>query len=229
LAGYVALQLFRGRPGALMGGALGGLISSTATTVSFSTRTRREPGAAQLALIVILIASAFVYIRILIETAAVAPALLPALAGPTAVFLTLFVLVVGIRLARFEVHERSGPPPDNPAELPTALGFGALYSVVLLASAAVEAHLGERMLYGVAVVSGLTDVDAITLSTAWLHQESRISTDTAWRVIALASLANLGFKGGIVAVLGGPALRRTLLPTMVGLTLLGLLGVTLWP
>jgi uncharacterized membrane protein (DUF4010 family) len=229
LAGYVALRLFRGRRGALMSGVLGGLISSTATTVAFATRTRREPGAAQLALVVILIASALVYIRILIETAAVAPDLLPSLAGPATVFLLLFVLVVALRLARFEADQGSPLPPDNPAELSTAVGFGALYSVVLLASAAVDEHLGEQMLYGVAIVSGLTDVDAITLSTAWLYLDSRISADTAWRVIALASLANLGFKGGIVAVLGGPSLRRALLPTMIGLTVAGLAGVAFWP
>jgi uncharacterized membrane protein (DUF4010 family) len=229
LVGYVTLRLFRGRRGALMSGVAGGLISSTATTVAFSTRTRRDPESAQLATIVILIASGLVYIRVLIETAAVAPELIRVLLGPVAAFATLFALVIGIRLLRFEPNRLEQASAENPAELSTALAFGALYSGVLLVSAAVDHFFGEEMLYGVAVISGLTDVDAITLSTSWLFLESRISADTAWRVIALASLANLGFKAGIVAVVGGPTLRRRLLPSLAGLTLIGLVGIVFWP
>lgn len=229
LAGYVMLRLFRGRRGALMSGVVGGLISSTATTVAFSTRTRRDPGAAQLAAVVVLIASGLVYIRILIETAAVAPSLLPSLAVPTTAFMGLFAVTIGIGLLRFQPAAHEEVAHDNPAELSTALWFGVLYSAVLFISAAVDELFGEEMLYGVAIISGLTDVDAITLSTSWLFIEERVSADTAWRVIALASLANLGFKAGVVAVLGGPALRRWLLPAMVGLTLVGLAGVWLWP
>ena len=229
LVGYVTLRLFRGRRGALMSGVAGGLISSTATTVAFSTRTRRDPENAQLATIVILIASGLVYVRVLIETAAVAPELIRVLLGPVAAFATLFALVIGIRLLRFEPTRLEQASAENPAELSTALAFGALYSAVLLVSAAVDHFFGEEMLYGVAVISGLTDVDAITLSTSWLFLESRISADTAWRVIALASLANLAFKTGIVAVVGGPTLRHRLLPSLVGLTLIGLVGIVFWP
>ena len=96
-------------------------------------------------------------------------------------------------------------------------------------SAAVHERFGATMLYPVAVLSGLTDVDAITLSTAQLFREGRLTPDTAWRVIFVASLANLVFKGGVVAMLGGPTLRRRLVPAFAGLTIAGILLAVFWP
>ncbi|MEM8767985.1 MAG: MgtC/SapB family protein [Pseudomonadota bacterium] len=221
LAGYFALQFFGGRGGALLGGVLGGLISSTATTVSFSARSREDRNLVPLAAVVILIASGFVYARILIETAAVAPALLGHLVLPVLSFSVLFAAVILAFLFRFEDGEGEAVSHGNPAQLSTALVFGAVYSVVIFISAAVYERFGATMLYPVAVLSGLTDVDAITLSTAQLFREGRLVAETAWRVIFVASLANLVFKGGVVALLGGPALRRRVLPAITGLTLAG--------
>ncbi len=109
------------------------------------------------------------------------------------------------------------------------MSFAALYSVVLFVSAAVSEKFGEAMLYPVAFVSGLTDVDAITLSIGRLFTEARIDEDIAWRVIFVASLSNLAFKAGIVAVIGGAQLRRRILPVLVILTLIGFVGVWMWP
>jgi uncharacterized membrane protein (DUF4010 family) len=229
LAGYVAMKLFGGRGSVLIGGALGGLISSTATTVSFSTRARKDAAIVPAAAIIILIASALVYIRILIETAAVARGLLPQLVGPASIYTILFAIVIGFRVARFQPVPHDHEESSNPAELKTALSFGLLYAVVLFLSAAVNEHFGETMLYLVAIISGLTDVDAITLSTGRLFLESRITGDTAWRVIFLASVANLVFKTGVVMVVGGPELRRRAGTMLAGLSLAGLALAVFWP
>jgi uncharacterized membrane protein (DUF4010 family) len=85
------------------------------------------------------------------------------------------------------------------------------------------------MLYPVAVLSGLTDVDAITLSVGNLFQDARISADTAWRAIFIASVSNLLFKAGVVAVIGGTTLRRRLLPVMALLVVTGVLVAAFWP
>lgn len=98
------------------------------------------------------------------------------------------------------------PKQENPAELKAALIFGALYAVVLLAVAFARDRFGTAGLYTVAALSGLTDVDAITLSTSRLVQGGRLDPDTGWRAILLASMSNLGFKAGIVAALGSKAL-----------------------
>jgi uncharacterized membrane protein (DUF4010 family) len=229
LSGYFAMRMAGGRGGAVVGGVLGGLISSTATTVSFAGRSRAGAVAAPVAAAVILLASTVVHGRIVVEILAVAPTLLWSLLAPITVLTVLFVLVIGWLLLRLTDPGRQDLATRNPAELSMAVAFGAMYSVVTFASAAVSENFGERMLYPVAVLSGLTDVDAITLSTAHLYRESRVSADTAWRVVVVASLANLLFKAGVVAVLGGSALRRQALPAMVGLAAAGGLGVWLWP
>ena len=229
LAGYFAMKLSTGRGGAVLGGVFGGLISSTATTVSFASRSRSNQTITPAACVVILLACALVYVRIVIETAAVAHALLPSLIGPVAVFSILFLITLGIFLFHFEHQEREDISTNNPAQFKTAFGFGALYSVVLFASAAAIENFGESMLYPLAIISGLTDVDAMTLSTARMFDEARISSDTAWRVIFIASLSNLVFKAGAVAVLGGSSIRRRLLPALVGLSLAGVFIVIYWP
>jgi uncharacterized membrane protein (DUF4010 family) len=229
LAGFVALKFVIGRGGALLSGILGGLISSTATTVSFSKKSRSEPSLAPLASVVILVASSLLYIRIIVEIGIVARELLPHIIGPIAAFTGIFVVVIGVQLIRFQQVQHDSVEPRNPAELTTAMSFALLYALVLLISAAANEFFGQSMLYPVALVSGLTDVDAITLSTGRLFSESLIDSDIAWRVILVATLSNLAFKAGIVAVLGGPQLRRRMLPVIVSMTLTGFIGVWLWP
>ncbi len=229
VAGYLALRFAGARGGALLGGVLGGLVSSTATTVSYATRSRADAAVVPVAVVVILIASAIVYGRILLEILAVAPALLSHLIGPVLTYLAVFGLVIGTLVIRFEQIDGEEVKTGNPAELSTALVFALIYSVVVFASAAVSEHYGETMLYPVAVLSGLTDVDAITLSVGNLFEADRISPDTAWRVIFIASVANLLFKTGVVAVIGGAELRRRLLPLLVALAVVGVLGTFAWP
>jgi uncharacterized membrane protein (DUF4010 family) len=229
LAGFVALKFAIGKGGALLSGVLGGLISSTATTVSFSTKGRSEPSLVPLSAIVILVASALVYIRIIVEVGVVAGDLLPEIAGPIAAFMGIFVTVIGVHLIRYQPVRDDIEEPKNPAELKSAMSFALLYGLVLFISAAANEYFGQSMLYPVALVSGLTDVDAITLSIGRLFSESRIDSDVAWRVIFVASLSNLAFKAGIVAVLSGARLRRRLLPVMASMALLGFVGVWLWP
>jgi len=89
-----------------------------------------------------------------------------------------------------------------PSDMKAAIGFGLLYAVVVLAVAVGKDHFGERGLYGVAALSGLTDMDAITLSSAQLMQKGELSADIGWRLIMVGTMANLVFKGIAVAVLG---------------------------
>jgi uncharacterized membrane protein (DUF4010 family) len=229
LAGFVALKFAIGKGGALLSGVLGGLISSTATTASFSTKSQGEPSLVPLAAIVILVASMLVYIRIIVEIGVVASDLLPEIAGPIAAFMGISVAVVGIQLIRYQPVREDIEEPKNPAELKSAMSFAMLYGLVLFISAAANEYFGQSMLFPVALVSGLTDVDAITLSISRLFAQSRIDGDIAWRVIFVASLSNLAFKAGIVTVLGGSRLRRRILPVMASMTLIGFVGVWFWP
>jgi uncharacterized membrane protein (DUF4010 family) len=90
---------------------------------------------------------------------------------------------------------------QDPSGLQAAIIFGLLYAGVLLAVAAVREHFGERSLYAVAALSGLTDMDAITLSTAQMINKGRLNVDAGWRMILIGFLSNLVFKAVAVYAL----------------------------
>jgi uncharacterized membrane protein (DUF4010 family) len=113
--------------------------------------------------------------------------------------------------------------------LKPALIFGALYALVTLAVAFVKERFGDAGLYPVAVVSGLTDMDAITLSTANLAKAGRLDVNTTWRLILLAALSNTVFKGIAAIALGSSALRARIV-VLFGLALAGGAAILLlWP
>lgn len=229
LGGYIIYKFFGSRAGTFLGGILGGLISSTATTVSYGRRTREHESAVGPAAVVIMIATAIVLIRVLIEIGVVAPALLRQAALPLVI---LFAVSVVLALAvwwRSRNGEGEMPQHENPTSLKSALTFAVLYVVVLLAVAWVREWAGPRGLYLVAFVAGLTDVDAITLSTARMTNIGRLAPEQAWRVITVAYLSNLVFKAAIVGFVGSRALlwRVALLFGLLGVA--GGLLVLFWP
>jgi uncharacterized membrane protein (DUF4010 family) len=78
-------------------------------------------------------------------------------------------------------------------------------------------------------LSGLTDMDAITLSTAQLVNADRLDGTTGWRLILVGAMANLVFKGAVVTALGGRRLRSRI-ALFFGLALAGAAVVLLlWP
>lgn len=229
LAGYLAYKLLGANAGAALGGVLGGLVSSTATTASYARRTKEEPEGNRLAAMVVMIASTVVYARILVEIAAVAPRHLRALGPPLGAMLGLALV---LSAAVWLLGRKKGaelPPQENPAELKSALLFGALYAAVLLAVAFARQRFGTAGLYTVAALSGLTDMDAITLSTSRLVHGAKLSPEMGWRAILLASMSNLLFKAGIVAVLGSRGLLGWVLALFGIVGLGGGLILWLWP
>jgi uncharacterized membrane protein (DUF4010 family) len=229
LAGYVAYKLFGAGAGTVLAGLLGGLISSTATTASYARRSREAPELSRLAALVVMIASTVVYGRVLVEIAAVAPGSFLALAPPLAAMLGVAALVSAAAWLAGRDHDEEPPEPENPAELKSALVFGALYAAILLAVAFARHRFGTAGLYTVAGLSGLTDMDAITLSTSRLVHAARLDPETGWRAILLASLSNLVFKGGIVAILGSRALLGRIAVLFGAVLLGGALIFFLWP
>ncbi len=229
LAAYAAYRILGSRVGAILGGILGGFISSTATTVSYARQTKNAPETALLAALVILIASTIVNIRVLIEIAAVSRSLLMVAALPIGVMLA--VMVVLSVLLFLKAGHRGGLELDheNPAQLKAALIFGALYAVIIFIVATVKENFGEDALYVVAVISGLTDVDAMTLSTARMVATDRVSADTGWRVIMVAMMANLVFKGAAAAMLGNLRLAKWVAVVFGASLAVGVAIILLWP
>lgn len=209
LAGYAALHVVGTRYGAPLLGIFGGLTSSTATTLIYAKHGKINQDMLNLAASVIVIASMVLPLRLLAVSAVVAYGVLPALIPALALGL-LFGLVVAL----YNWHKLSKatelyvPQTTNPAELHTAVGFGLLYVAVLLVSAWMVDVAGSQGLYAVALASGLTDVDAITLSSLRLFNLGQLSEQQTVTAIALAFLSNLAFKFGMVVFIGGQALAR---------------------
>lgn len=226
--GYVVYRLVGQERGAVIGGVLGGLISSTATTVSYSRRAAGSPAAVLPSALVIAIASCVVYGRVFTEIAVVAPSFLPTAAWPVGIMLGVGALAAAALW--LWVRRRKGDLPEqkNPTELKAALVFAGMYAVVILAVAAGQHYFGERGLYTVAAISGLTDMDAITLSTAGLVSRGEVAGATAWRAIVIASMANLVFKLGIAGVLGGWRLAKVAALPMGAQFIAGALLLALW-
>jgi uncharacterized membrane protein (DUF4010 family) len=228
LAAYVGFKLLGGRAGTWVGGILGGLVSSTATTVAYARRVRAGEIGPTLAAQVVLIASTVVYLRVLLMMAVVWPPLLARAAVPLAVMLALLT-VFALRGLHRDGESHEPMLPSNPTELRTAIVFGAVFALVLLAVAWAKAKLASQALYGVAALSGLVDLDAVTLSTAQLARGSGLAVDLAWRLVLCATLSNLAFKAAVVGWLGGAAtLRKLALPWGLAL-LVGVAMLLGWP
>lgn len=87
----------------------------------------------------------------------------------------------------------------------------------------------EDALYIVAVVSGFTDVNAITLPLSQIIKQGDLKVDSGWRLILLASLSNLLFKGILAATLGTQKLAKWV-GISFGISIIsGLLLIWLWP
>jgi len=210
LVGYGAFRLMGARAGTLLAGVLGGVISSTATTMSYARRSHTQAGVARSAAVVVWIASGVVFVRILLEIGAVAPGFLPVAAGPIGVLLAVFVLAALVIWRSATTQNASPLEPGNPSELTPAMLFGVLYAAVLFAIAAAEDLLGNAGLFAAAAVSGLTDIDAITLSTSRLVATEVIDPSTAWKVILVAAMSNMMFKFGLAASFGSREMARRL-------------------
>ena len=208
LGGYISYKFLGHHVGLILSGLLGGIISSTATTASYARRTAQQPALVPAAATVICLATGVSFVRILLEVAVVSRTLLPAVA-PVLIGLTVVSLLFALAYSRRSSQSSEMMPSQgNPSELKSAILFGVLYGVVLIAVAASKEHLPDTGLFVIAALSGLADLDAITLSTARLVEAERLSTDSAWRSILIAALSNLVFKSGLVLTLGDRKLFR---------------------
>ncbi len=209
LAGYVALHWTGHRYGAPLLGVFGGLASSTATTMVYAKHSKTSEGMLRLSAVVILIASQIVLIRLAVVSALVSPALTPQLLPALALGLVCGLCVTLWSWNRLRTEaDLPLPQTSNPTEIHAALGFGVLYAVVLLCSAWLTDIAGSSGLYIVAMISGLTDVDAITLSSLRLFSLEKLSGNQAVASIAIAFIANMAFKFGMLVFIGGKALAK---------------------
>ncbi len=242
LGGYIAYKFAGARAGTALAGIIGGLISSTAVTLSFSRRagaassgggrgkgSRGHESACRAAALAIALASAVLYVRVLVEIGAAGRSLLPAAAWPIGAMLAASVLAAGVIFLRQRDEDGHTPAQQNPTELRSAVVFAVLFALVLLAVEFAREKFGGAGVYAVAMISGVHDMDAITLSNARLAHTGEMEGSTAWRAIVLAAISNMAFKTGIAGVFGGRALLWRVALVFAPAAVTGMLFVLLWP
>lgn len=219
LLGYLALRMLRGKPGLIVVGLLGGLISTTATTLVYARYSKNNSHFSNSAATIILLSHLMLFIRVGIVVAVVEitmlRTMLPWILG--GLLAGVICLVLLLRSSEAETQSLPELEVSNPTELKTALGFALGFSVVLLLSAWMNDLFQSTGGYIVAFVSGLTDVDAITIANLKLFALGSIAEQVAVNAVVIAFIANLIFKLGIVFTLGDRHLR---LPVMIGFFIL---------
>ncbi|HET8803101.1 MAG TPA: MgtC/SapB family protein, partial [Aequorivita sp.] len=230
ILGYFVYKWVGKKAGMISNGILGGIISSTATTVSYARNSKNNKTLGKVSAFVIMAAVSVSIIRVIIEIGIVVPEKLPALILP---FLILFLFMAVLSVILFyaiskEKNEEEMPEPRNPAQFKSAFIFGLLYGLILLAIAFTEEEFGNTGLYIVSIVGGLAKKDAITLSLAQ-SIKGGLGTELGWRLIMTGVLANFAFKIILAMVLGSRQLAKWLGSAMVLSIAVGLLLMWLWP
>ena len=230
LVGYALTRWLGPGRGALLTGFAGGLVSSTAVTVSFAREARTNPAHTMAFASGILVAWAIMFARVLVVVAVVNRALLGPLFLPFAAMGLVAAGAAALIYLRGHPDGKGASAKDdlrvaNPFSITSAAKFAAFFAVVLVAVKIAQDNFSDSGVYAVAALAGLTDVDAITLSMAELAKTG--SAQVAVIAIVIASLVNTAVKCGIAFVLGGLALGRPLLLASGAMLIAGLAGVLL--
>jgi uncharacterized membrane protein (DUF4010 family) len=226
--GYILVKVVGPKKGIGISGLLGGLASSTATTLSFSQRSHAQDGLDKPFAVAIIAGWVIMFLRVIVEVAVVNSRLLPyiwpamAAMGLSGLLYALYLYFSQTAIDEEELNL------SNPFELGPAIKFGLLYALILLVTKAAEVYIGEKGLYLTSFLAGLADVDAITLSLADLTKTGQgIALSTGKIAIILAAISNTAAKGVLVFSLGSRSLRRYIWPAMIIMLTIGLVFVFL--
>jgi len=222
--GYLLTKLVGGK-GILVAGLVGGLVSSTAVTATFSPLSKKNPQLLSEYASGIVGASAIMFPRMTFLAFLISPEFAKYLLVPsiTAFIIGMFYaykLTKGIKSEdKVEIH--------NPYELSTAVKFGLFYAFILFLSKAALKHFGNLGLYAVGAISGLTDVDPITLSVAKLFKLGSVELIAAVITVLIAAFVNTVFKWFLTLSMGKKELFKITAKGFIGLAVGELLGVGL--
>ncbi|MFA7441094.1 MAG: MgtC/SapB family protein [Sphingomonadaceae bacterium] len=200
--GYVAMRVFGERLGVMMAALVGGLASSTATTLTLARLGEREPASDRLLSGGILMAGVVMVVRVGVVAFLLNRALIPSLVLPLASVAAVLLAAAALLIGRRSGSTHPEIEMANPLQLGTALKLAAVIAVVMLASAVARHYLGSTAVLGVAALSGITDVDAVTISMARLAG-NQLDMPTATLAIALAVGVNSMAKAAMAGWIGG--------------------------
>jgi uncharacterized membrane protein (DUF4010 family) len=218
-AAYIAVKVAGTERGIALTGLFGGMISSTGVTLQLSrlASTFQHP---DLLAVGILIASATMFVRVLVVVAILNRPLALSLALPLLAMAAPLVVTAWIRARSASSAATRQLDLRNPLELAEALKFGGVLTAILILSKGMQHWLGSTGLYLVAGIAGLADVDAITITIAQMPA-AEFSLQAATLAATLAAMVNTLTKGVLTWSTGGKAIGLKVLPPFVLAVILG--------
>jgi uncharacterized membrane protein (DUF4010 family) len=224
--GYAGIRLLGPERGLGLTGVVGGLVSSTAVTLSLAGRAREHEELGESASLAVILASTIMFLRVIVIVAVVNPSLVRLVAPP---MVAATLAGMGTSLLLWLRSRRIRRPAGviaftNPFELARALGFALLFAVVLVGTKGAAIHLGDAGTYAAGLIAGTTDVDAITLSMAGLAGGA-VDPSVAATTIFLGAGSNTLVKGVLAAVLGGWRFGRYVLSGQLLMLCAGLVAL----
>jgi uncharacterized membrane protein (DUF4010 family) len=223
--GYFAMRLLGTRVGLLATAIIGALVSSTAVTISFGRMARKGHGSTALLGAGIALASGTMALRILAIVGIVNQSLLALLAIPIGL-LAIVPLIAAVAIAAKSV--KTEPPAEvelrNPIELGSALIYAGVLSVLFILIHAMESWFGNAGIYLLSAISGITDVDAVSLSLAQATKgELPISVGAIG--ILIAAMVNTLVKAVLATSIGGWKLARWCVTILLGALVMSLISI----
>lgn len=225
--GYVLMNILGPSQGITLMGILGGLASSTATTISFSSASRENPHMGPHYARAVIMASTVMFPRVLFLVLVIYPPLVFEVIVPLATMTIVGLLFIFVFNKETQIDPSSSPPSfkiGNPLKLSTAIKFGLLFAFVLIFVEFSQTYLGSTGVYLTSFLTGLTDVDAITLSVTRLAANEKLLQQVAGISVFIASLMNTISKGAISYVSGSPELRKPVIKTFLFILFFGVIS-----
>jgi uncharacterized membrane protein (DUF4010 family) len=220
-AGYIMMRLLGAKAGISITGLVGGIASSTATTLAFSRRSKDDPGLSVSYAVAVVIACTVMLARILVMVGVINRQLAFSLIVP---FALMALPGIGFALwvwffARPAENNVATPSLHNPLTLGIAIKFGVIYAVVAFLVKAATHHQLHSGLLPISFLSGLTDMDAVSLLMANSRNDATVEPLLATQSVILAAIGNSVTKAGFALALGSAVLRRQV-AIVLGLTIL---------
>ncbi|WP_154203491.1 MgtC/SapB family protein [Vibrio harveyi] len=219
--GYFAIKIGGAKRGILFTSVFAGLSSSTALTLQFSHLSREQSSISPLLASGILLSCGTMFPRLLIVLSVINPQLV------TLLWPIVMIMMIALYFPAWWIWRRSevgkveqSNKQTNPLALQSALFFGVVLAVIMLLSHALSDLFGNAGVLILSALSGITDVDAISLALGRQSTQT-LSVETAALGILIAASVNTVVKMGMVVAIGDKALWRRVAPVMFGCVLSG--------
>ncbi len=220
--GYIMMKVVGAERGMLLTGFLGGFMSSTALTITFSQESRLYRVLSNPLAIGVIVACSTMFFRVLFEILIINSSLI------SGVFISMTLMGIAGFVYAFVLFFKHRDDKHvnklklkSPFTLVPALKFAILYLVIVFFSKLFIILNGEKGIFILSFISGITDVDAITISLCNLALDGSISNYVAQMGILIAAMSNTIFKGFLAYYFGSKNFFMKIMFAFGGILLIG--------